>query len=363
MIKRYIRPLSPLERYSLVLNRLYRYHVDGILEGQGDVDPTALQKAVDQAAQANPAIRVRLRGMLRWTWWVDSGIAPKVFKLPLCDWDGQSELHTEFLQTRLDPMKGQAVADVLIVPCTDGFTRIVFRSVHAAIDGRGLMHWVAEVCRAMRSEKTCMGRSSRLTDLEVQAAHQDQRGTRSQSKTCALHSGDCTGYCNALAGLSYVWRRVVLPSNVNQLLLPRRLIFLPVMPAAANLVKSASPSRWTTVGLRTAEMGIGNLTGYLRLASGRRNQHRRKLMHQIATKVKAHVDCQEFPRYQDPALVACVVHAAQTGAAGGCNSSHRVTGLAQWRAGVDGLSEFRVCIVFPDLQQITCTAFPVQSAS
>lgn len=50
MIQRYTRPLSPLERYSLVLNRLYKYHVDGILEGLGEVDAIALQRAVDQAA-------------------------------------------------------------------------------------------------------------------------------------------------------------------------------------------------------------------------------------------------------------------------------------------------------------------------
>jgi hypothetical protein len=291
MIKRYIRPLSPLERYSLVLNRLYRYHVDGIVEGQGEVDPVALQAAVNLAAQANPAIRVRLHGLLRWTWWVDSGIAPKVFKLPLSNWNGQSEMHTEFLQTRLDPMKGQAVADVLIVPCTDGFTRIVFRSVHAAIDGRGLMHWVAEVCRAMRGEDL-QGSNSRLTDLEIQAAHQDQVQPEINPKPA---------HCIPVippdpvrtGGLRYVWRRVVLPSNVNQLL-PKAADFF------ARYARSREPGEvGFTIpvdyrGLRTTEMGIGNMTGYLRLQV-EDEATPRKLMHQIATKVKAFVDCRSFP--------------------------------------------------------------------
>lgn len=66
MSARYERPLSGLERYSLVLHGAYRYHVDGIVEGDGTVDPVALQKAVDIAAAANTAIRVRLRGVLGW---------------------------------------------------------------------------------------------------------------------------------------------------------------------------------------------------------------------------------------------------------------------------------------------------------
>lgn len=291
MIQRYTRPLSPLERYSLVLNRLYKYHVDGILEGLGEVDAIDLQRAVDQAAEVNPAIRVRLRGLLRWTWWVDSGIAPKVFKLPLSDWDGQSELHCEFLQNRLDPMKGQAVAEVLIVPCKDGHTRIVFRSVHAAIDGRGLMHWVAEVCRAMRAERL-QGSSSRLTDLDIQAAYSD----KVQSETNPVQS-----HCIPVippdplrsGGLHYIWRRVVLPGNVNQLL-PKAADFF------ARYARSREPGEvGFTIpvdyrGLRTSEMGIGNMTGYLRLQV-LEDSTPRKLMHQIATKVKSYVDCRSFP--------------------------------------------------------------------
>lgn len=170
---RYSRPVSALERYSLVLHEAYRYHVDGIIEGSGSVSAVALQAAVDLAAAANPAIRVRLRGFLRYARWVDSGIAPRVRLLPPSDWDGNSEQNAPYLLERLQPLRGGPVADVLIVPGSDGKTRLVFRTLHAAIDGRGFLHWVAEVCRAMRGEPL-EGSDSILTDLELQEQYADK---------------------------------------------------------------------------------------------------------------------------------------------------------------------------------------------
>lgn len=292
MSRRYVRPLSPLERYSLVLNRLYRYHVDGILEGRGDVDIKRLQQAVDKAAQSNPAIRVRLRGLLRWCYWVDSGKAPRVHLLPVSPWTGDSELNTEFLQQRLDPMKGQAVADVLVVPCSDGKTRIVFRSVHAAIDGRGLMHWVADVCRALRDE-TPVGSSSRLTDLDIQLANQQNippEEPAAPAQCVPVIEPDEVRH----GELRYIWRRIVLPSNVSQLL-PRAAEFFAAYARArvpGGEVGFTIPVDYR--GLRTQEMGIGNMTGYLRLQVPEGTSPR-KLMQQILTKVKAFTDCKTFP--------------------------------------------------------------------
>ncbi|MFX6044756.1 hypothetical protein ABTE88_19970, partial [Acinetobacter baumannii] len=75
-------------------------------EGVGTVDPGRLQQAVDRAAAANPAIRVRLRGLLAFSRWVDSGQAPRVRLLPEADWDGTSERGADFLLERLDALRG-----------------------------------------------------------------------------------------------------------------------------------------------------------------------------------------------------------------------------------------------------------------
>jgi len=288
---RYTRPVSALERYSLVLNEVHRYHVEGVLEGMGNVDEILLQHAVDQAAEANPAIRVRLRGFLGFSRWVDSGISPQVETLPLTDWEGQSELGTGFMSHRLDAMRGDPIADVLIVPCLDGYTRIVFRTLHAAIDGRGFLHWVAEVCRAMRGEPL-LGSDSTLTDLDIQDQYKDQIEPEPAAPPSAcipiLAPDD-----QARETLSYVWRRVVIDHNVPQML-PRMAEFLASWARRREQGNVGFTIPIDYRGLRTDEMGLGNLTGYVRMTVAP-EETSRQLMLQLGKKIRAKADCRQFP--------------------------------------------------------------------
>lgn len=288
---RYVRKVSALERYSLVLNEVYRYHVDGIVEGTGVVDPVALQAAVTRAAAANPAIRVRLRGWLGFSRWVDSGIAPVVHVVPLADWDGRSEQGADCLVQRLDALRGGPVADVLIVPCRDGKTRLVFRTLHAAIDGRGFMHWVAEVCRGMRGEPL-QGSDSRLTDLDIQARYRDEipeEPVTPPASCIPVLLPDAA----PRGALAYVWRRVVLDHNASQLL-PRTAVFLAewARRREAGDIGFTIPVDYR--GLRTDEMGLGNLTGYVRLTVAP-DATPRQLMQQIVGRLRAKADCRQFP--------------------------------------------------------------------
>lgn len=289
--RRYVRKVSALERYSLVINQAYRYHVDGIVEGVGAVDLMALQQAVDKAAAANPAIRVRLRGFLHTARWVDSGIAPQVRLLPLSDWNGASERNAPFLLDRLEPLRGGAIADLMIVPCSDGKTRIVLRTLHAAIDGRGFMHWLAEICRAMRGEPL-QGSDSTLTDLDIQRQYADRVPPEPPAppSMCIPVLPPSTG---GRAPLGYVWRRAIIDNNVSQLL-PKTAVFL------AQWARRREPGDvGFTIpvdyrGLRTQENGIGNLTGYLRLTVPD-DATPRSLMQQITQKLRTYTDCRQFP--------------------------------------------------------------------
>ncbi|MDB5968862.1 MAG: hypothetical protein JWQ90_1312 [Hydrocarboniphaga sp.] len=288
---RYVRPVSPLERYSLVLNEAYRYHVDGIVEGSGTVSREQLQQAVDRAAAANPAIRVRLRGWLQYSRWVDSGIAPQVRLLPTSEWDGGSEQNAPFLLERLQPMRGGPVADVLIVPGRDGKTRLVFRTLHAAIDGRGFLHWVAEVCRAMRGEPLG-GSNSALIDIDIQQQHADKVAPEPPAAP-ALCIPVLAPSVGGRAPLGYVWRRLVIDNSVSQLL-PKTAVFL------AQWARRREPGDvGFTVpvdyrGLRTQEMGLGNLTGYVRLTVPE-DATPRSLMLQFGHSLRAYADCRQIP--------------------------------------------------------------------
>jgi hypothetical protein len=289
--RRYVRRVSPVERYGLVLNEVYHYRVDGVVEGFGAVDIARLQAGVDRAAAANTAIRVRYRGMLGFSRWVDSGIAPRVRLMPMAAWDGTSEAGAPFLEEKLDPLHGGPVADVLVVPCTDGKTRMVFRTLHAAIDGRGLMHWMAEVFRAMRGE-ALLGSSSRLIDLDVQAQYAGRIGNDPQAAPVScipVVPPSSSGHDN----LRYVWRRVVLDRGVSQLL-PKTAVFLAAWARrhAAGEVGFTIPIDFR--GLRTEEMGLGNLTGYVRLAVPEEASPR-AIIQQLNAKIRAFVDCRERP--------------------------------------------------------------------
>ncbi|AXI01746.1 hypothetical protein [Aquirhabdus parva] len=289
---RYVRRLSALERYSLVLDRVYRYHVDAILEGRGHVDTAQLQRAVDQAAAANPAIRVRLRGFLAYTKWVDSGISPQVREMPLSDWDGNSERGAAFLKERFDVMRGGAVVDVLVVPCRDGYTRIVFRALHAAFDGRGCLHWVNEICRAMRGD-ALHGSDSSLTDLDIQAQYENQIEPEPPQPPSNCIPVIPPAVDHTQQPLAYIWRRTVIDNNVSQML-TRTAVFLAEWARKREEGDVGFTIPIDYRGLRTNEMSIGNLTGYVRLTVPP-NATSRQLMQQLIGKIRAKADCRQFP--------------------------------------------------------------------
>ena len=290
---RYVRRVSVIERLSLVVDGAYRYHVDGIVEGEGDVDVAVLQAAVERAAAANPAIRVRLRGWLGWAKWVDSGVAPRVRQVPRCAWDGSSERGAEFLEDKLDAR--QAVAMLFLVPCHDGKTRIVFRQMHAAIDGRGCMHWMLEVCRALRGEPL-LGSDSALTDLDVQARYQAQLPEEppAPKQHCIPVLAPAAAGSRERTSLRYVWRRVLLDRQVSQLLV-KTAVFLAEWARRRETGEVGFTIPVDYRGLRMQEMGIGNLTGYLQLTV-EPEATPRSLVQQLNQRLKAYADCRSLPR-------------------------------------------------------------------
>ncbi|MBV8062980.1 MAG: hypothetical protein JOY51_05250, partial [Nevskia sp.] len=93
--------------------------------------------------------------------------------------------------------------------------------------------------------------------------------------------------------LQYIWRRVIIGNSVSQLL-PKTAVFL------ANWARRQGPGEvGFTIpidyrGLRTEEMGIGNLTGYLRLTVPE-DATPRSVMQQLMQRIRAYADCRQFP--------------------------------------------------------------------
>lgn len=290
--RRYVRYVSPYERLWLVLHEIHHCQFGCVLVGSGAFDVAAFRAAADRAAAANPAIRVRYRGFLGFSRWVDSGIPPEVKLLPPSDWDGKSERGAEFLNQRLDPLGGGPIAQILIVPCLDGKTRFVFQVLHAATDGRGLDQWVEDVFRAMRGDPL-KGSSTRLRDVEVKAKHR-----ASVVDPVGIKPTDCIPVIPPDADgrdeIAYVWRATTINRPVSQFL-PKVAIFLSEWARrfAKGEVVFVIPIDYR--GLRTEVHGIGNLTGSINLPV-LEGDTPRTVMQRLNQEIRQFADCRSPAR-------------------------------------------------------------------
>jgi hypothetical protein len=285
--KQYSRKLSPIERASLALNDLCKYNVELVMEGYGTLNPDMLRRAVGVAAQANPGSRVRLRGALGFTRWVDSGVAPEVRELHAPGWDARSERGAPFLDEKFDALGGGAVCDVIYVHGSP--TRIVFRALHAAVDGRSLLYWITEVFRALRGEPLS-GSPCTYIDWDIMRKFQDKVDIGALSQP-ATEPNIPVIHCSAprAPGAGYVWRTLVLPT-----LIPNVLSKLAVFLAQwARRHASGQVSFIVPVDLRTLREDVpslGNLTGYLiiPIEAGDTTRH---FSRQLSLRIRQHADC------------------------------------------------------------------------
>jgi len=285
--ERYTRRLSPIERASLVLNEFCNYNCDIVVEGQGTLSVEALRSAVEKAAQANPGSRVRLRGVLGFSRWVDSGVAPEVQEVRASSWDGRSERGAAFLAERFDALAGGPVCKLVYVRGSPA--RIVFRALHAAVDGRSLLHWIAEVFRALRGEPL-LGSPCRYVEWDIMRKFQD-KVNREALDAPSPEPNLPVIPCSAVrpARLRYLWRAVVLPGNVPNVL-AKFAIFL------AQYARREAQGRvcfTVPVDLRTLReevLSLGNLTGYLGIPIGP-GDGTRDFSRQLSLRVRNYADC------------------------------------------------------------------------
>ncbi len=281
--KKYVRVMSATERFSMAINELYRYNIVALAEGKGSITRAALQAAVDVAAEKNPGARVRLKSILKFTKWVDSGIAPVVHEIQTPQWDCFSERGAEFMEGSFDTLNGGPVCDLYLIP---GDTiRIVVRVLHAAMDARGLQHFVKDIFRVLRGEEP-IGSNSTLTDYDVRIKFQDKIQGQQIEMECmpilppSPHAGD---------PLTYVWRRAIVDKNIGSML-PKMAIFL-----AQHARKHAQGEVGFTIpvdlrGLREELNTTANMTGYLRVKV-EPDATAKSVMQQINQGIKNHLDC------------------------------------------------------------------------
>ncbi|VUD47134.1 hypothetical protein TDB9533_00964 [Thalassocella blandensis] len=281
----YKRKLSAIERYNIVINEsTISYNVEAILEGRGTLDPEKWQHAVNIAAQANPGMRVRLKNVLGFSKWVDSGINPEVKVIETPNWDGYSEKGIESLKQKINVFENEPVCDVLLIPGDPA--RVMVRALHAVSDARGLVHFILDIMRVLRNEEP-IGSMSTLTDLDVRLMHQDKVKVVKQEPVESIPAMPPAK--DIPEHLHYVWRRVRIDKKLANML-PKMAIFL-AKQARSHIdgeVVFTVPVDFRS--LRVEANSTANLTGYLKIKVDPQDSTR-DVMKRINQEVRDHGDC------------------------------------------------------------------------
>ena len=167
----YQRTLSTIERYYVSCDSVKNgKHLTPcmnqmVVEGNVDLDVDAFRRATTKASYASPGSRVRLKGHLGFSRWVDSEHSTPI-RVIESDWDGLSNDNAPFLQDPL-PVRTGPTSEVLIIINKElNKSYIIFRSHHGAMDGRGTLHFAHDVFRCLRGEEP-IGENSNITDMEL----------------------------------------------------------------------------------------------------------------------------------------------------------------------------------------------------
>lgn len=248
------RPASGVERLWLAADRICPPFVNQlVIEGRGpglDVDRVAA--AVDQVARQQPGCRMRLAGRTRRTRWVADGPVPAVRRVDGRDWLGHGPDGAPFLRSALSPRRGPTV-EVLLVQGEP--SRIVVRTHHALMDGRGTLTFAAGLFAALRGEDPPAAQAGHPTDFDLAQTFGRAREL-DPARDCAAPVTGASG--GATEGTT--WRRVRVPGA------PRALVSRLALAIAA---AAQGPCRVDIpVDLRPQQPGLrstANLCGLIRL--------------------------------------------------------------------------------------------------
>lgn len=155
----YHRAITPAEWTYLGLPM--PQDIQYVIEGEGDLSPDDVIRAVGLASEASPGTRLVRRGKL----WVDSGVSPavRVMDRPL----DRRHLDCQALQAHAGS-RGTPL-EVLLFPGDPA--SVVFRGRHEVTDARGLALWVEDVFRVLRGQEP-VGAASTLNSTQfLEALH------------------------------------------------------------------------------------------------------------------------------------------------------------------------------------------------
>lgn len=205
-----MRRVSPIERLFIantILNPPFANQL--VIEGSGMLDVAQLQRALDTCSAANPGSTLTLGDGSEPLCW-QSGRPPRITRILAPDWDGYSDAAAPFLGAPLDPFSGPT-CEILLVIGRDTRTFLIFRSLHAVMDGIGTLSWANDCMSALRRE-TPVGHASAIIDADVAQRLMPGR-TRQRPPADALHPLGRPGPADDRT--TFHWQRVTIPKRLE----------------------------------------------------------------------------------------------------------------------------------------------------
>lgn len=204
----FTKEVSASDRFFAVYNELCPpFIIQLTIEGDGDPDPEALDDALTRATAVNPGSAMRIDQAGAEPMWV-AGPPPPLTVVDVPEWSGdRSSEAAPFLGWRLDAFEGPCCELVLARGANKRY--LVFRALHAAMDGRGTLAWAKDVLRCLRGEAP-LGHPSTLTvDQLVRELGSEKRPS---PPIDALHP---YGLAKGETRGSFHWRRFVVPQPLD----------------------------------------------------------------------------------------------------------------------------------------------------
>lgn len=206
----YQRKVSPVEKLFMILADIDPPFCNQIVvEGTGALDASLWQKAVAAACDANPGSRLAYKGRWAWARWVDSGVASPVRIIDGSGWNGYDSDGAPFLFEPL-PFKTGHTCEVLLVNGSP--PRLVFRSLHATMDGGGTLIWALDAFRWLRKEPL-VGTRSTINDKDLVASLSLAPQAIQKREKCLMPTGLPVGETPGFA-----WKRTTLEGKFSKLL-------------------------------------------------------------------------------------------------------------------------------------------------
>ena len=158
------RNLSPLE-CSYLANDSKQQSVfvnQFVLSGEGHFDLPKWRAAIIKAADANPGIKLKLKGFWGKRYWDSEGAYPGLHHYK-SEWSAENEQDLPFNGKPINCRQGPCAEIHLL---ESKYPKIVFRTHHALCDGAATLHWMQEVFRALRNEPL-KGSNGRKTEIDI----------------------------------------------------------------------------------------------------------------------------------------------------------------------------------------------------